>query len=73
MTVGDAYILLKAPTEEKYIEKYTGDYTINAPFELGTWFASLITPGVYVFELASTLKEHPYTREPVFGFLPLSE
>ena len=57
----------------KVIEKYTKDYTINAPFKLGTWLTSLITPGVYVFELASTLKEHPSTCEPVLGFLPLSE
>lgn len=73
MVRGDACVLLKVPPDEKYIEKYTCDYAIDAPFELGTWLVPLLTPGVYGFEFASTLKANPYTREPILGFVPLSE
>ena len=73
MTHEDACILLKMPKAKNYKEVYTCDYAINAPFELGTSLTPLLSPGIFGFEIASTLNADPYTREPVLGFLPLSE
>lgn len=46
---------------------------MEAPFEFGTWLIDLVTPGMFSHEFAKNIYEHPYTREHILGFLPLSE
>lgn len=70
---GDGCVLLKFPENKNYIEEYTGDYAMEAPFEFGTWLTKLITPGLYCQEIAETLKENPMTRDKILGYLPLSD
>ena len=73
LTTGNACILLRCPENENYHVEYTSDYAMEAPFEFGTWLTKLVTPGLFSHELVSTYKgAHPYTREPILGYLPLS-
>lgn len=74
---GDACILLKATDKEtnkaEAMKEFTSDYAMEAPFEFGTWLTQCMTPGVFCAEIAKSLDQNPYTREPVLGFLPLSK
>lgn len=69
----DACVLIKVPSKANFIEEYTSDYAMESPFEFGTWLIDLVTPGLYCREIAETLKSNPMTREPILGYLPLSD
>lgn len=70
---GDGCILLKCPENQNYIEEYTSDYAMEAPFEFGTWLTKLVTPGMYCHEIAKISKINPFTRDKLIGYLPLSD
>jgi hypothetical protein len=74
LTEGSGCLLIKDPTANKpnYIEEFTSDYAMEAPFEFGTWLVDYITPGIFGQEMAEAMVVNPYTREPVIGFLPIS-
>ncbi len=70
---GSACILLKKPASSDFVTEFTGNYYMEAPFELGTKLVECMTPGVFCHEIAQSLTTNPYTRELVLGFVPLSK
>lgn len=55
-----------------YITKYTSDYWLESPFELGLELSKWISPGIYCREMVEQMDKNPYSMEPVIGWIPLS-
>lgn len=70
----DACIMFKKPAALDFEVVFSNDYNMESPFEFGVKFISdLIMPGIFSYDVASVTSEHPFTREQVYGFVPLSK
>lgn len=69
---GDGCIVFKKPVDPDYIQKFTSDYYLESPFELGMELIKLTTPGIFCREMVERMDKNPYTMEDSIGWIPLT-